>query len=106
MLKRLKIVGLCLLAAFAFSAVAVSPAFAASEINPQWWVAEKALSANHTIEAEANLAQELITEKTIVTAEITLTCTGYSVSEAEIIPGKVATPGSRSEERRVGKECR
>jgi hypothetical protein len=73
-MKRLKIVGMALVAVFAISAVVVAPAFASSTTNPSWYVAGTKLTGTENIEAKAVTTQELTSSaaKTISCKKVAL----------------------------------
>ena len=81
-MRRMKLVGMAIMAVFALSAFVVAPAFASSETNPYWVTEGSALTGSGAITGSANGNQEL----TSALAK-TITCKKVEGVGAEIFNG-------------------
>jgi hypothetical protein len=80
-MKRLRIIGMALVAVFAVSAVVVAPAFATGTTNPEWKVAGTTLTGTKNIEAKAVNTQELTSSaaKTISCKQVAATGSAHLI---------------------------
>jgi hypothetical protein len=88
-MRRMKLVGLSVMAVLALSAFVVSPAFAGTKENPVWWTSSGELSGSLGITAKAAGTQ------TLKGTGITINCTGVSVNAGAVL--KSGIPGTDEE---------
>jgi hypothetical protein len=86
-MRRMKLVGLSVMAVLALSAFVVSPAFAGTKENPVWWTSTGELSGSLGITAKA------VGTQTLKGTGITINCSGVSVNAAAVLKA----PGSDEE---------